>query len=47
MGRISVRSLLLKLIINRTKLIASSGIEEYAREVFPIEEAANGMTWMN
>lgn len=23
------------------------GIEEYAREVFPVEEAANGMTWMN
>lgn len=23
------------------------GIEEYAREVFPIEEAANGQTWMN
>ena len=23
------------------------GIEEYAREVFPLEEAANGMTWMN
>ena len=23
------------------------GIEEYAREVFPVEEAANGLTWMN
>ena len=23
------------------------GIEEYAREVFPVEEAANGRTWMN
>ena len=23
------------------------GIEEYAREVFPVEEAANGKTWMN
>ncbi|MCJ1233801.1 hypothetical protein MMC14_001759 [Varicellaria rhodocarpa] len=23
------------------------GIEEYAREVFPTEEAANGMTWMS
>ncbi|KAI9707794.1 MAG: hypothetical protein M1836_000756 [Candelina mexicana] len=23
------------------------GIEEYAREVFPLEEAANGLTWMN
>lgn len=23
------------------------GIEEYAREVFPVEEAANGMVWMN
>lgn len=23
------------------------GIEEYAREVFPEEEAANGQTWMN
>lgn len=23
------------------------GMEEYAREVFPLEEAANGMTWMN
>lgn len=23
------------------------GIEEYAREVFPLEEAANGRTWMN
>ena len=23
------------------------GIEEYAREVFPVEEAANGQTWMN
>lgn len=23
------------------------GLEEYAREVFPLEEAANGMTWMN
>ncbi|MCJ1258014.1 hypothetical protein MMC24_005843 [Lignoscripta atroalba] len=23
------------------------GIEEYAREVFPVEEANNGMTWMN
>lgn len=23
------------------------GIEAYAREVFPLEEAANGMTWMN
>lgn len=23
------------------------GIEEYAREVFPLEEAANGMTWMD
>ena len=23
------------------------GVEEYAREVFPLEEAANGMTWMN
>ena len=22
------------------------GIEEYAREVFPVEEAANGMVWM-
>ena len=22
------------------------GIEEYAREVFPVEEAANGQTWM-
>jgi hypothetical protein len=22
------------------------GIEEYAREVFPTEEAANGRTWM-
>ncbi len=23
------------------------GIEEYAREVFPVEEAANGMVWMH
>lgn len=23
------------------------GIEEYAREVFPLEEAANGLTWMD
>ncbi|CAD6590491.1 MAG: hypothetical protein ASARMPRED_004833 [Alectoria sarmentosa] len=23
------------------------GIEEYAREVFPLEEAAHGLTWMN
>jgi hypothetical protein len=23
------------------------GIEEYAREVFPVEEGANGRTWMN
>ncbi len=23
------------------------GIEEYAREVFPVEETANGQTWMN
>ena len=23
------------------------GIEEYAREVFPLEEAANGQTWMD
>lgn len=23
------------------------GIEEYAREVFPVEEAANGQMWMN
>lgn len=23
------------------------GIEEYAREVFPVEERANGRTWMN
>ena len=23
------------------------GLEEYAREVFPLEEAANGQTWMN
>ena len=23
------------------------GIEEYAREVFPMEEQANGQTWMN
>lgn len=23
------------------------GIEEYAREVFPLEEAANGLSWMN
>ena len=23
------------------------GMEEYAREVFPTEEAANGCTWMN
>lgn len=23
------------------------GIEEYAREVFPVEEAANGMAWMH
>jgi len=23
------------------------GIEEYARDVFPVEEAANGMTWMD
>jgi hypothetical protein len=23
------------------------GLEEYAREVFPVEEAANGLTWMN
>lgn len=23
------------------------GLEEYAREVFPLEEAANGATWMN
>jgi hypothetical protein len=22
-------------------------IEEYAREVFPVEEANNGLTWMN
>jgi hypothetical protein len=22
------------------------GLEEYAREVFPLEEAANGLTWM-
>lgn len=22
------------------------GVEEYAREVFPVEEAANGMNWM-
>jgi hypothetical protein len=22
------------------------GIEEYAQEVFPVEEAANGLTWM-
>ena len=22
------------------------GIEEYAREVFPVEEANNGLTWM-
>ena len=22
------------------------GVEEYAREVFPVEEAANGLTWM-
>jgi hypothetical protein len=22
-------------------------LEEYAREVFPLEEAANGLTWMN
>jgi hypothetical protein len=23
------------------------GLEEYAREVFPLEEAANGLSWMN
>ena len=23
------------------------GMEEYAREVFPVEEAANKLTWMN
>ena len=23
------------------------GLEEYAREVFPLEEAANGLTWMS
>lgn len=23
------------------------GLEEYAREVFTLEEAANGLTWMN
>ena len=23
------------------------GMEEYAREVFPVEEAANGMVWMD
>ncbi len=23
------------------------GLEEYAREVFPVEEATNGMTWMD
>lgn len=23
------------------------GMEEYAREVFPVEEAANGQTWMS
>lgn len=23
------------------------GLEEYAREVFPVEEAANGLTWMD
>lgn len=23
------------------------GMEEYAREVFPLEEAANGLTWMH
>lgn len=23
------------------------GLEEYAREVFPLEEAANGLTWMH
>jgi len=23
------------------------GLEEYAREVFPLEESANGLTWMN
>ena len=23
------------------------GLEEYAREVFPLEEAANGLVWMN
>lgn len=23
------------------------GMEEYAQEVFPLEEAANGLTWMN
>jgi hypothetical protein len=26
---------------------APRGLEEYAREVFPLEEAANGLTWMN
>lgn len=25
----------------------SRGMEEYAREVFPVEEAANGLGWMN
>ena len=25
----------------------SRGVEEYAREVFPVEEAANGLVWMN
>jgi hypothetical protein len=25
----------------------SRSIEEYAREVFPLEESANGLTWMN
>jgi hypothetical protein len=26
---------------------AYRGLEEYAREVFPLEEAANGLSWMN
>lgn len=31
----------------RTLWAGWRGVEEYAREVFPVEEAANGMDWMH
>ena len=33
-------------LLERRGTCGWGGIEEYAREVFPVEEANNGLTWM-